>query len=449
MAGSSPELLDLARSVADRAAPGEQVEAFVSRGRRLAVRAYRGEVESLSQAAPSGIGVRVVRDGRQGFAHAGSLDPDVVADVLAEARDNVAFGEPDPYAGLAVPDGVAPPTGLVLYRPELAAMPTADKVALAIELERATCVDARLSVRSAVYGDSVGEVAVATSTGIATWSEGTACWLTVAALATDNGETQTGGGVGVGRHPGELDVAAVAADAVERATRMLGARPVPSRRLTVVLDPRVASSFLGIVAGTLTGDRVLKGRSPFKDRLGDAIASPQLTLVDDPTDARSFGADTHDGDGLATRRNVLVHDGVLQQFLHDAYTGRRSGTASTGNAVRGYASTPGVGVLALQPRPGTRTLAEMVADVDDGLLVQSVSGLHSGVNAVSGDFSVGAEGLRIERGALGAPVREVTIASTIQRMLLDLVEVGGDVEWLPSGDCGVSLVIRDVSLSGR
>lgn len=444
------DLADIAQQVVGLARPGEQVEAFVSRSRRLTVRAWNGEVESLTQAEPMGIGVRVIVDGRQGFAHAGTLEATVIGDVLAEARDNLAFTEPDPWVGLAEPDGVAPPTGLVLHHPSLAVAPTADKVRLALELERATvAADPRMSVRSAVYGDTIAEVAVASTTGIAVASQATACWLTVSALATDGGETQTGVGVGVGRDLSELDPATVAADAVDRATRLLGARPITSRRLTVVLDPRVAASFLGIVAGTLTGDRVLKGRSPFRDRVGERIASARLTLVDDPTDVRSFGADTHDGEGIATRRNVLIDGGVLRSFLHDAYTGRRSGQGTTGNAVRGYASTPSVGVLALQPVPGLRPLADLVAGVDDGLLVQSVTGLHSGVNPVSGDFSVGAEGLRIVDGELAEPVREVTIASTLQRMLLDLEEVGGDVEWLPSGDCGVSLVISDVSLSGR
>ncbi len=122
---------------------------------------------------------------------------------------------------------------------------------------------------------------------------------------------------------------------------------------------------------------------------------------------------------------------------------------STGNATRGgFAGTPGVGCLALQLRPGTRDQAELVAGIDDGLLVQSVSGLHSGVNPISGDFSTGASGMLISGGAIGAPVRELTIASTLQRMLLDIVEVGGDVDWLPMRAAGVSLVIRDVMMSG-
>jgi PmbA protein len=198
----------------------------------------------------------------------------------------------------------------------------------------------------------------------------------------------------------------------------------------------------------LNGEAVLKGRSPFADRVGQAIASPLLTFVDDPTDPRSLGAEAHDGEGLATRRNELVVGGVLQGFLHNTYTGRRSGTASTGSAQRGVTSTPGVGAGALAVAPGRGTHEEVLGAVDNGLYVTSMAGLHSGVNPVSGDFSVGVEGLMVRSGALAEPVREATIASTLQRLLLDISAVGADLEWLPDGTGGVTLVIPDVALSG-
>jgi PmbA protein len=230
---------------------------------------------------------------------------------------------------------------------------------------------------------------------------------------------------------------------------MLGAKKPASQRVTVVLDPWVTAQFVSILASTLNGEAVLKGRSLFADRLGQEVASPLITLVDDPTDERALHAGVFDDEGLATRRNLLIDGGVLQGFVHNTYTGRRSGTASTGSAVRaGYKSTPGVGCRALVLQPGTASQEELIAGIDDGLLVQSVSGLHSGVNPVSGDFSTGAEGLRIKGGQLGAPQREFTIASTIQKMLKDVVAVGADLEWLPMSAAGLSLVIRDVTMSG-
>jgi len=210
----------------------------------------------------------------------------------------------------------------------------------------------------------------------------------------------------------------------------------------------MTATILGIVGGMLNGGSVLKGRSPFADRVGEVIASPLLTFVDDPTDPRSLGAEAHDGEGLARRRNELVRDGVLQGFLHNTYTGRRSGTASTGSAERGVASTPGVGAGALAVAPGTGTHEELLGQVEHGLFVTSMAGLHSGVNPVSGDFSVGVEGLMIKAGELAEPVREATIASTLQRLLLDIAAVGADLEWLPDGAGGVTLVIPDIALSG-
>jgi PmbA protein len=245
-----------------------------------------------------------------------------------------------------------------------------------------------------------------------------------------------------------LDPERAAAEAAQRATRMLGAVQPTSGRLTVVLDPWVTAQFLGLIGYTLNGDAVLKGRSLFADRMGEVVASPLLTLVDEPTDTRAFTATDADGEGLAARRNVLIENGVLAKFVHNAQSARRAGTVSTGNAVRGFKSTPDVGCLAVSLLPGTSDPAALLAGIADGVLVQEVSGLHSGVNPVSGDFSTGAEGIRIRNGELAEPVREFTIASTLQRMLLDLIEVGGDVDWLPMGAAGVSLVIRDVTMSG-
>lgn len=448
--GGVANLEDLARSVVGRAQPGEQVEVYVGRGRSTQVKVHEGSVESFTSAESMGVGIRVVVGGRQGFAHAGSLDLEIVAETLAEARDNVAFGEVDEAQGVASPDGVAP-VPQDLWNEKVVALAPQRKIDIALELERAVLgADPRISgLRTTVFADSVGEAAVATSTGVEGYGRGTSCSVATQPLARDGDETQTGYGVDVARDPDDLDLDRTAAQAAERATRVLGATKPASRRLTIVLEPRLAATLLSLVGGMLTGEVVLKGRSPFSDRLGEQIASPLLTLVDDPTDPRSFGADEIDGEGLACRRNPLFQDGVLQAFLHNSYTARRAGTSSTGSAVRGFRSTPGVGTLALAVEPGARTLDEIVASIDDGLFVHSLTGLHSGVNPVSGDFSVGADGLVIRGGALAEPVREITLASTLQRMLLDISEVGGDLEWLPGGTGAVSLVIPDVSMSGR
>jgi PmbA protein len=443
-------LEDLAGSLAAEAGPGEQIEAYVARGKETEVVVFEGEVESLSAATSEGVGIRVVVDHRQGFAYAGSLDPEIVRDTLQEARDNASFATPDENLGLAGPDG-AEPVPLDLWRDSLEAFPTADKVELALELERRVRGgDQRIrSLRASSYGDSAVEATVATSTGIRSRVRRTGCFLSAEAIAGDADDTQTGYGYSVGRAPEDLDLEHAATDAVERATRLLGARKPKSARVTVVLEPEITSTLLSILSGTLSGEAVLKGRSLFADRVGETVSAPGITLVEDPTDARAYAASAYDAEGLACRRLLLIADGVLQGYLYNTYAGRRAGVPSTASAVRaGFKGAPGVGARALSLVPGSLSQAEIVGAVGSGLLVQSVSGIHSGVNPVSGDFSVGAEGLLIRGGALAEPVREITIASTLQRMLLGIEHVGADIEWLPGNAAGMTLALADVTMSG-
>jgi PmbA protein len=446
------ELLDVARRVAGGAAAGEQVEVYATRGESMSVRVHGGAVESLTSAASAGVGVRVVTpDRRQGFAWGASLDDDVVAETLQEARDNAAFSEPADWNGLAEPDGVPVPE-VDLDRPGLGRLDADAKVELALALERAVLAgDPRIKgVRNAVWSDGRSERAIATSTGMEAWGRSGSCSLSVLAMATDGTETRTAGGGATEREPDDLDLDDIAAEAVRKSTRLLGAAPMATGRVTVVFEPEVTASFLAIIGSLLSGAAVLKGRSLFAGRLGEQVAAPAFTLVDDPTDPESLGGMAHDGEGLASRRNLLVDAGVLRTFVYDAATARRAGGSvrSTGSAVRSYRSTPAPSTRALAVVPGpAATQEDLLRSVGDGFLVQSLRGLNSGVNRVSGDFSVGADGLRIRAGAVAEPVSGVTIASTLPRMLLGVVEVGGDVQ-RRGGSLVPSLAVADVALGG-
>ncbi|WP_040494995.1 TldD/PmbA family protein [Ilumatobacter nonamiensis] len=451
---TTAELQAVADRVIDQAGSGEQIEAFVSRGGETEIRVYQGDVEHFVSAQAEGIGIRVIRDGRTGFAYAGTLDEAAVAEVLAEARSNVEFGTVDEFAGLAEPDGVEP-TEQTLWNDTLAEYETDRKIDIAKKLEKLSSgLDPRVRVDDSNYADAWGETAVASTRGIRQSGRENGCYVSVSTLADDgegdDAETQSGFGFSVGKSPDEFDLDRAAREASERATCLLGATKPASKRVTVVLDPFVTAQFLGVISSTLNGEAVVKGRSLFADRVGDQVAASGVTFVDDPTNPQAYTSTDVDGEGLAARRNVLIEDGVLKQFVHNSYSARRAGAASTGNATRGgFAGTPGVGCLALSLVPGERSQAEIVAGIDDGLLVQQMQGLHSGVNPVSGDFSTGAAGLLITNGEIGAPVREFTIASTLQKMLLDIAEVGGDIDWLPMRAAGMSLVIHDITMSGN
>ena len=416
--------------------------------------AFEGDVESLATAEIEGVGVRVIVDQRQGYAWAGSLDPDVVAETVADARDNAGFGARDEFYGLASPDDYQDieATELDLWREELLTVPTAEKVALAIELEAATkALDPRIrGLRSASYGDAAAESAVVNSLGVEVVTRRTVCSCSAFAMAGDGNETQTGGGFSMSRAFAELDLEKAAHDAADRAVRLLGATQPASRRLPVVLDPQVTRSLVSLIGSALSAESIQKGRSMFVGREGEDVAAPNITLVDDPTLVDAFGAASHDAEGVPTRRLELIGSGRLDAFLHNVYTARRGRTVSTGSAVRGgFKSPPGVGARALHLVPGQLTAEEILASVPEALFVQSVSGLHSGTNTVSGDFSVGAEGLMVRGGEFAEPVREITIASTLQRMLHDIVHVGADLEWLPGGAAGMTVLLGEMSVAGR
>ena len=448
-ATTTEDLLAIGDRLVSQANPNEQLEVVIAIENDTEVRAYGGEVEAYSSAKSMGAGIRVICDQRQGFAYAGSLDEAVLAETLAEARDNVSFATPDEYLGLAEPDNT-PYSALDLHDSGMLTHSPEEKIKLALELEQAvTSSDSRIiGVESADYSESISAAAIVSTTGIRHSETETNCYISAYSLAQQNGDTQTGFGFSLGRNPHELDVTTAAADAVDRATRLLGAQKPTSQRTKVVLDPWVTAQLLGIIGATLSGEAVLKGRSLFAGRLGEQIANSNLTLVDDPTNPAAFTAGEADGEGLATRRNVLVEAGQLQQFVHNSYTARRCHTTSTASAVRGVSSTPTTGCQALTLLPGKLSQQELCALAGEAVLVQSVSGLHSGVNPVSGDFSTGAEGLRITGGEPAGPLKEFTIASTIQRLLLNIAEVGCDLEWLPMSAAGVSLLIDDITVSG-
>ncbi len=445
-------LLELAERVAGWCRTGEDVEVYVAHGDETEIRAYAGEVESLTSATSAGIGIRVVVDHRLGFAWAGSLDESVLGETLDEARDNAQFATQDEHVGLAVPDGV-PAVPVELWDESLALVPATRKVELALALEaQARSADPRIrQVDHADYGDGSVEVALVSTTGIRSSSRKTSGFISVGVIAGEGDASQTGAGFSVGRGFDGLDPDKATDDAVNRAVRLLGATKGPSGRQTVVFDRRAATTLLSVVSSALSGEAVAKGRSFFAGRIGERVGDTGLTLVDDPTDPRAYGAAAYDAEGLACRRNVLIDAGVLRAFLYDTVSGSRSGVSSTGSAVRGgFSGTPGPGCRALTLAPGPEGFDEedVLAAVGEGVFVQSMTGVHSGVNPISGDFSVGAEGLMIRDGKLAEPVREITVASTLQRMLQSLVAVGADVEWLPGIAAGQTIAVGDMQVSG-
>jgi PmbA protein len=432
------------------AAGATDAEAWVEEGTSRRIRVYAGEVESLSDAGGRGVGVRAFVDGRSGYAYGTDLSDAGVEAVAQAARAAAEAADPDEHGGLPEQFGSADVPDLASSA--LSDWSTERKVELVLAVERAARERPGITqVENAVYSDAEGRVAIGNSRGFEAAYEATQAWAYASAFAGEGADLMTGLGVGLGRDPGALDADAIGAEAADRALALVGARQPNSRRCPVVLDAFVAASFIGFIGAMLSADAVQRGRSLFADREGDEIAAPALALVDDGTVPDGPSSAPFDGEGSPSRRTALIEGGRLLTFLFDARTARRAGRATTGNASRGsYRSAPSVGTTNLVVEPGEDDLAALFAKAGDGLYVTDVAGLHSGVNPVSGTFSVGASGRLIEGGEPAGPVRELTIASDLVTMLGGVAGVGSEDRWVPFGGSvkAPPVLIEEMSISG-
>ena len=432
-------------------AGASDAEAYVSRESGREVRVHGGEVESLTAATQSGVGIRAWVGHRVGYAYGTDLSEAGVAAIAARAAEAAAVADEDEFAAPPAPAEIEALPGL--GDPSLAEWDTARVAELALTVERTALEsDPRLvGVEAAVYADAEERVAIASSAGVAGEYESSTCYAYLQALAEGDGVRETGLGFGLARGPRGLDPEAIGAEGAQRALAMIGAGKPASRSCPVVLDETVAASFAGLIGGGLGAKAVQRGRSPFAGRLDEEVASTAFALHDDGRDPAGPASAPFDGEGVPRRRTALIEGGRLRSYLYDTYTANRAGVASTGSASRqGYRSLPSVSASNLMVAPGSHSLEQLLAEAGEGIYVTDVAGLHSGVNPVTGVFSVGASGRAIRAGQLAEPVREFTIAGELVAMLGAVSAAGAQPRWVPFGGSVSTppLLIAEMAISG-
>lgn len=434
------------------AAGASDAEAYLSEAVEREVRAHGREVESLTAATQRGIGLRAWTGNRVGYSFGTDLEQAGIEALASRAAEAARACDEDEFAGPPAPGG-GQLTSMELTDPSIAVWSTAEIADLALEVERAALeADSRVAgVEAAIYAGSSERVAIASSTGIAGEFEASSCYAYVQVLAQGEDGIETGLGFDLARGPAGLDPRAIGEEGAARATAMIGAGKPVSRSCPVVLDPIVAASFAGLVGGMVGAHSVQRGRSPFADRLGAEVAGEAFALHDDGTDPSGPASSPFDDEGVPRRRTALIEGGRLQAYLYDTYTARRGGAASTANAGRSsYRALPGVSASNLVVAPGERSFEQLLQDAGEGVFVTDVVGLHSGVNPVSGVFSVGASGRAIRGGELAEPLREFTIASDLVSMLRAVRAAGAAGRWVPFGGSvnAPPLLIGEMAIGG-
>ncbi len=417
---------------------GTQAELYLSRGEERAVSRREGERDGVEASESAGAGVRVVRDGRVGFASAGGADLDAIKDLYARAVEQLPHAEPDPRRVLPGPQAPAGDDALAstLWDEALFTTPW-DKVETRLkEAEAAAKAQPRVSrIMRIEYAESRGTVVVAGTSGLFASERGGSASVSLVVAAEAGAEVQLGEGYRAERRASALDFAAAGREAGLRASSLLGARRAKGGKRSVLFEPWVGVEFLELLAELLSADEVQGGRSLLAGKLGQSVASPIVTLRDDPRRPGGLGSCRFDDEGLPTRDKAMISAGVLREFFHDSFSAARDGLASNGCAYRGsYASLPGPGASNFFMMPGMMTREALISDTRSGLLVAEVLGMHM-VDPVSGAFSVGVSGRSIEKGLIAGPVKGAMISGNLLDLLSRVDGVASDLTF--QGSLGV------------
>lgn len=407
-------------------------EVYQKASRLLSVEAKAREVDAVETAVTFGYGLRVMKDGRLGFSY--SNDKGDMERVVEDALQSAGFTERDEFLDMPGPERPQAPK---VFDPAVAEMKEEEAVERALLVERAALAeDARVKkIRKASASFAVNDTLIVNSRGVSSGYASTFCAAHLMAAAEDGGDSQMGWDYQGGRFLSDVDFGMVGRSAARRALDMLGARKMTARKTYVVLDSLVATEFLSVLVSMLSSENVQKGKSLLKGRVGEGVLSGLLDIIDDGLLPGGPGTRHVDDEGVPTRRNVLVENGVLRGFMYNTSTARRDRAASTGNAVRAaFSSVPGVGPMNLfidaagQRRPGRQ---EMFGSVDSGLYVTEAMGIHT-ANPISGEFSIGVSGLWFDKGQRRFPVKEAVLSGNMLDFFGKVRAVAGDLRFLGS-----------------
>ncbi|MGC9158191.1 MAG: TldD/PmbA family protein [Terracidiphilus sp.] len=439
---SDPVSLDLVSLASDAVAlamkaGATDAEAVARAGDEFSVNVRMGVVETLKESGSRALGLRVFLGRRSASSSTSDLTPEGIRQLIESALALARITEEDPFAGLPEAAEFGSCGGdLRLYSEDVYSLPAAERIEWARRAESAALAfDPRITnSEGGSFDASTGCRALVNSRGFTGAYRSSYAGIAAAPLAADaDGRMQRDGWWSSARRLQDLDSPEeTGREAARRALRLLGARRVPTQRVPIVFAPETARTLAGSLFEAVAGDAIWRGASFLAGRLGERIAAAGLNLMDDstmllPTGMGGFGTSPFDGEGLPSRRTVVIENGVLSNYLLNTYAARKLGMKSTHNASRGLAGAPGIGCGNLYLKPGVLTPEQIIAEIPAGFYVTRLMGF--GVNTVTGDYSRGAAGLWIENGQLTHAVEEVTIAGNLGEMLLNVVAVGNDLEF--------------------
>ncbi len=419
-------------TVAKATARGVEAEVIIIDQQETEIQLGNGAVEQLSQSGSKGMGVRVIDDGRVGYAYTSAFTPESITQTWQTAVELAAVASSDEYRRLPQPQSL-PDENLEIYDAALPQVTPEQKIDLAKRVEQAALAfdDRIVMVPKTRYTDAIEHVYLANSKGFAGTYDRTIAWSFVECFARDGEEVAEAYGLGASITFSELDADAIGRESAERALGMLGGEPVPTQTCPVIFDPLVSAELLGAIARAMSADAMQKGRSFLLDKLGQDIASDVVSMMDNGRMKRGIASAPFDGEGVPTSATRLIDEGVFQNVIYDTYTANKAGATSTGNAQRSsHREVPRLSMSNFYLQPGNLTQEEIIAGVSNGMYVTRIM-QTGGIDPITGDCSMGAYGCWIEDGKLTKAVSGVTLATTLQDLLKNITAVGSDLRLVP------------------
>jgi PmbA protein len=425
-------------------------ECTIAEGDEFSANVRMGELETLKEAGSRGAGVRVLIGKRMGASYTSDLTKDGITQMVRSAIDLAGLTTEDPHAGLPDPDELGSYQGdLKLYSDRTAELATEERISMAKRAEAAALgADPRITnSEGGSFDSSTSGRVFANSRGFLGSYRASYCSVSAVPVAIHEGNMERDYWYTMARDYSTLESPeSVGLKAAQRVLRRLGAVKVETQKVPVIFEPRIARTLLGNIFDAIDGRAIYRKASFLAGKLGEKIAAPNITLIDDGTIPGLFGSQPFDDEGVPTRRTPVIENGVLKSYLLNTYTARKLGLRTTGNASRGITGNAGIGHGNFFLEAGDRSPEEILRAVKNGFYVTELIG--SAVNTVTGDYSRGAVGIWVKDGELAFPVSEVTIASTLQEMLNGIEAIGNDLEFQGSVSAP-TIQFGEMTVAGR
>ena len=428
------DLKAIAQDIVARAMKGgaSAAECVVREGDEFSTLVRLGQVETLKESGSRSLGVRVFFGQRAASTYSSDFSREGLDRMLRSALELAKITSEDPFGGIPEASQLGQLSGnLDLYHEDVYSLPGPDRIDYARRAEKAALdFDPRIkNSEGGSFDAATGHRVLANSHGFVGEYRRSYCSVAAVPIAqSETGAMQRDYWFSVSRTLKKLDPPEkVGKIAAERTLRRLGARKVKTAQVPVVFDPMVSASILEHIFEGVNGDSVYRGASFLAGKLGQKIAGDNVTVIDDGTMPGGFGTSPFDGEGIPTRRTVVVENGVLKSYLLNTYTAKKLNLQTTANASRGLAGTPGIGPGNYFLQPGSKTPKELISGIKEGLYVTEFLG--QGVNLVTGDYSRGASGLWISGGEFAYPVEEITVAGNLKEIFFNISDVASDLEF--------------------